>query len=214
MPVNQQSSQTIRIGGFQNQIGAEHMKKKILYIAALVICLSIITNGTLAYFTAIDTARNVITSGGVNIKVVEQQLKNGKIEPYANDPIKIMPASAVSKIVSVLSTNQAAWIRMNYTVTVFDANGKVMDIPAGELEKAVIIEPNRASWKKIDGWWYHKTSVESGEMTAPLFDSVSFSADMDNKYQLCRIEIDVNAQAVQKANNAARATEAIGWPSN
>ncbi|MBQ4638465.1 MAG: hypothetical protein IJB92_06985 [Clostridia bacterium] len=190
------------------------MKKKVLYIAALVICLSIITNGTLAYFTAIDTARNVITSGGVNIKVVEQQLKNGKIEPYANDPIKIMPASAVSKIVSVLSTNQAAWIRMNYTVTVFDANGKVMDIPAGELEKAVIIEPNQASWKKIDGWWYHKTAVESGEMTAPLFDSVSFSADMDNKYQLCRIEIDVNAQAVQKANNAARATEAVGWPSN
>ena len=89
-----------------------------------------------------------------------------------------------------------------------------MDIPAGELEKAVIIEPNQASWKKIDGWWYHKTAVESGEMTAPLFDSVSFSADMDNKYQLCRIEIDVNAQAVQKANNAARATEAVGWPSN
>lgn len=48
------------------------MKKKILLVAALTICLAIAVSGTLAYFTAEDTVHNVITSGGVNIKVVEK----------------------------------------------------------------------------------------------------------------------------------------------
>ena len=53
------------------------MKKKIFYIAIIAICLSIITGGTLAYYTATDTARNVITSGGVDVKVAEYQLVDG-----------------------------------------------------------------------------------------------------------------------------------------
>ena len=43
------------------------MKKKLLYIAAIVICLSIMASETFAYYTRKDTARNVITSGGVAI---------------------------------------------------------------------------------------------------------------------------------------------------
>ena len=58
------------------------MKKKVLYIAIVVICLALITGGTYAYFTTSDTARNVITSGGIEVKVVEQQLVNGTLQPY------------------------------------------------------------------------------------------------------------------------------------
>ena len=63
------------------------MKKKILYIAAIIICLSVITGGTYAYYTADGTARNVITTGGVNVKVVEQRLVDGTLHPYPNEPI-------------------------------------------------------------------------------------------------------------------------------
>ena len=51
------------------------MKKKILLVAAVVMCLAIATAGTLAYFTSEDTAHNVITSGDVNIELVEQTKK-------------------------------------------------------------------------------------------------------------------------------------------
>ena len=189
------------------------MKKKILYLAAIIICLSLITGGTYAYYTTSDTARNVITSGGVDITVVEQQLINGTLQPYPNQPIKVMPATTVSKIVSVQSTEQAAWVRMNYTLTVCDAEGKEMEIPADELAKVIVIESDTSNWTLKDGWWYYNTAVKGGETTKPLFEEVEFSGPYtDNKYQLCTVVIDVTAQAVQQANNGATVWEALGWP--
>ena len=189
------------------------MKKKFFYIAVIVICLSLITGGTYAYFTTSDTARNVITSGGVEVQVVEQQLVNGALQPYPSQPIKIMPATTVSKIVSVQSTEQAAWVRMNYTLTVYDADGKKMDISADELAKVIVITPDATNWTQKDGWWYYNTAVKGGETTKPLFEEVAFSGPhMDNKYQLCTVVIDVTAQAVQQANNGATVLEAAGWP--
>lgn len=190
------------------------MKKKVLYIAIVVICLALITGGTYAYFTTSDTARNVITSGGVGVQVVEQQqLENGAFKPYPSQPIKIMPATPVSKIVSVQSTGQAAWVRMNYTLTVYDADGKKMDIPADELAKVIVITPDATNWTQKDGWWYYSTAIKSPETTKPLFEEVEFSGPhMDNKYQSCTVVIDVTAQAVQKANNGATVLEALGWP--
>ena len=41
------------------------MKKRIFALAVVIICLSVLTGTTLAYFTTADTARNVVTSGGV-----------------------------------------------------------------------------------------------------------------------------------------------------
>lgn len=191
------------------------MKKKILYIAAIIICLSIITSGTLAYYTASDTARNVITSGGISIEVVEQQMVNGALQPYPSEPIPVMPATTVSKIVSVQSTEQAAWVRMNYSLTVYDADGKMMEVPADELTKVIVIEPNTSGWTFKDGWWYCNTSVKSGETSDPLFKEITFSGpDMDNKYQCCTVVVDVTAQAVQKANNGNTVMEALGWPAN
>ena len=191
------------------------MKKKVLYIAIVVICLALITGGTYAYFTTSDTARNVITSGGIEVKVVEQQLVNGTLQPYPSQPIPVMPATTVSKIVSVQSTEQAAWVRMNYTLTVYDADGKKMEIPADELAKVIVIASDTANWTLKDGWWYYNTAVKGGETTKPLFEEVEFSGPhMDNKYQLCTVVIDVTAQAVQQANNGATVWEALGWPAN
>ena len=190
------------------------MKKRILYIAAIIICLSIITGGTLAYYTTSDTARNVITSGGVEVKVVEQ-LVSGTLQSYSSQPIPVMPATTVRKTVSVESAEQSAWVRMNYTLTVCDAEGKEMEIPTDELAKVVVIETDTTNWTLMDGWWYYNTAIQSGEVTKPLFEEVAFSGpNMDNKYQLCTVVIDVTAQAVQQANNGATVWEALGWPAN
>lgn len=191
------------------------MKKKLLFIAAIVICLSLITGGTYAYYTTSDTARNVITSGSIDVNVVEQQLVNGTLQPYPSQPIPVMPATTVSKIVSARSTEQAAWVRMNYTVTVYDADDKVLEVPAEELNRVIGIAPDTTNWTQKDGWWYYNTAIKSGETTKPLFEEVVFSGPyMDNKYQLCTVVIDVTAQAVQQANNGKTVLEALGWPAN
>ena len=104
-------------------------------------------------------------------------------------------------------------MRMNYTLTVYDVDGKEMEISADELAKVIVITPDATNWTQKDGWWYYNTTIASGETTKPLFDEVVFSGPyMDNKYQSCTVVIDVTAQAVQKANNGATVWEALGWP--
>ena len=124
-----------------------------------------------------------------------------------------MPSTTVSKIVSVQSTKQPAWIRMRYTLTVYDAEGRKVDIPAAELNNAVIIRTDSTNWTQKDGWWYYNSAIGSGETTNPLFREVEFSGPhMDNKYQRCTMVIDVITQAVQQANNGNSVLEALGWP--
>lgn len=189
------------------------MKKKILYIAAIVICLSIMTGGTLAYRTETDTARNVITSNGVGVEVLEQQLVNGQLQPFPDAPIPVMPTTTVSKIVSAKNNEATAWIRMRYTMTVSDASGTPMNISETELEQVILIDTNDTEWTEKDGWFYYNTAVDTGKVTKPLFEEVSFSGpNMDNKYQQSTVKINVVVQGVQKANNGATVWEAAGWP--
>lgn len=189
------------------------MKKKILYIAAIVICLSIITGGTFAFYTTSDTARNVITTGGVEVTVVEQQMVNGALQDYPAAPIPVMPATTVSKIVSVKSSGESVWVRMNYSVTVYDAKGEKLDIPAEELARVIVIEPDGAGWSCSGGWWYYESAIKAGETTEALFDSIRFAGpEMDNKYQSCTVYVDVTAQAVQQKHNGESVMDALGWP--
>lgn len=190
------------------------MKKRILAIAVMVICLSILASVTFAYYTDSATARNVITSGGIKIEVVEQQMVNGTLQPWTAPEIPVMPSQPVSKIVTVRSDEQAAWVRMRYTLTVKDADGKVLSIPANELEKAIVIRTDSEHWTLKDGWWYYDTAIAGGESTAPLFEEVLFSGpDMDNKYQSCKVVIEVTAEAVQKVHNGDSVMEAV-WTEN
>lgn len=194
-------------------MGELPMKKKILYIAAIIICLSIIGGGTFAYYTATDTARNVITTGGIDVQVVEQQLADGSLQPYPSDRITVLPSTTVSKIVSVQSNQQAAWVRMKYTVTFFDSGGNAMSHSADELDKLITVEPDNSRWSFSDGWWYYDTAIASGETASPLFEKVIFSGpNMGNEYQNTTVEIVVTAQAVQQANNGTTPLEALGWP--
>ena len=189
------------------------MKKRILYIAAILICLSIITGGTYAYFTTTDTARNVITSGGIDVNIIEQQVVNGVLQPDSNHHIQVMPATTISKVVSVESKGQPAWVRMNYTLTLYDAGGKELQIPADELASAIVIDTDETNWTLQDGWWYYHTAIGTNEITAPLFEEIIFSGPhMDNKYQGCTLVIDLTVEAVQQANNGSSVFTALGWP--
>lgn len=189
------------------------MKKRIFALAVVLICLSVLASTTIAYFTDTDIARNVITSGGIDIRIVEQQLVDGKLVDYPSEPIPVMPATTVSKIVSVQNTDEPAWIRATYTVTVYDMDGNEVDVSADELEKVIMIDPDGTNWTEKDGWWYYNTAIASGETTKPLFEEVVFSGPyMDNKYQDCTVEIIVTAQGVQQANNGSTVMEALGWP--
>ena len=192
------------------------MKKKIVAFVALILCMAAFATGTVAYFTTDETATNVFTTSGIEIQVVEQQLQNGVLVDYPADPIKAMPGSTISKIVTVKNVQEPAYIRAKFTVTIKDPNN-------AELSPNVVkILVDNTVWQEHNGWYYYiKPSSEgagivpTGETTDALFNEVSFSGpDMGNEYMSSTITIDVQAEAVQSANNipsSGNPYDAGGW---
>lgn len=193
------------------------MKRKILVSAIIAACLSIsiVASGTLAYFTASETAHNIITTDAIKIEIEEWQDEIGGT-PYPTEPVHIMPGVTVSKIVNVKNLEASAFIRAKYQIIVKNPDGEVMDLTPETLDSIVSVDINE-NWLTKDGdteWLYHKDVVgANGGITAPLFTEVTFSGpNMTNEYQNCTVEIIVDAQAVQSANNGNSATKASGWP--
>lgn len=193
------------------------MKKKVFSLALVICCLAVfLTSSTLAYFTKEDTATNVITTGKIDIDLVEKVVvdpETGETETVEDFYVEgVMPGQEVSKIVLVENEQYAedAWVRVKITKSIVLADGKEGD--SSLLE----IKPNTTDWTardEADGiWYYYNKPLKSEEETAPLMENVVFSVKAGNEYQEARAEIYVLAQAVQVKNNGATALEANGWP--
>ena len=184
------------------------MKKKVLVLAVIVMCLAVLASGTLAYFVAEGTARNVITTGGVGIELVEKYVdaSGAKVDFPKEGITGVMPGTSVSKIVSVKNTEAEAWIRVAVEKKITGADGKEL---SADVVTFVVDE---TKWQLKDGYYYYLKPVAEGASTDILFDEVMFAGSMGNEYQGCKAEILVSAQAVQTANNGTSVLEAAGWP--
>lgn len=181
------------------------MKKKILLVTAMVICLAIAATGTLAYFTSEGKAHNVITTGGVKIAVQEWADEN-KQTPF-EDLEGIMPGMTVTKIAEIKNTGASdAWVRVKVEKSIKLKGEGTPD--TGLVELAL----NTADWTEKDGYYYYTKALKPGEVTAPVFTSVTFNATMGNEYQNATATVNVSAQAVQNANNGDTVMDAKGWP--
>ena len=190
----------------------KEMKKwKIVALCTVLACLSIVASGTLAYFTAQETAHNVITSGGVDIQLHEFSDNGGDgLTPW-EDVDGVMPGAEISKIVTVENTGaSAAWVRVKVDKTIILANQDKGNPEVMELDI------NDTFWTEDDGYYYYNDPLAPGEATnVPLFTTVTFAPEMGNEYQNCTARIDVKADAVQVANNPKvgnNVLDATGWP--
>jgi len=167
--------------------------KKRLAVIAMALCLVVAgaAMGTVAYFTAQETAHNVITTGGVAIALEEwASLPDDGTDPVPFEDVEgVLPGTAVGKVVQVSNTGASeAWVRI-------------------QVEKTIVLDESREG--EIDP---SLISLDINTATEPLFTQVSFDKEMGNLYQNCTAQVDVSAQAVQTANNGAAAPEAAGWP--
>lgn len=181
------------------------MKRKLLILSALAICIAMLVTGTLAYFTAEGKAHNVITTGGVEI-AVQEWADEEKTKPF-EDLTGIMPGMTVTKIAEIKNTGASdAWVRVKVEKNIELKGEGTPD--TGLVELAL----NTAYWTEKDGYYYYTKALKPGEVTAPVFTSVTFNATMGNEYQNATATVDVFAQAVQTANNGATVMDAQGWP--
>ena len=183
------------------------MKKKLLSIAIVVSVLAVAAMGTLAYFTDTDTAHNEITMGNVGIVLHEEDGEGNAFE----DPIGVMPGDEIAKVVTVENDGaNAVWVRVFITLALTDADGEAMEMP----EELITVVYNTEDWTYDEeaDVWYFDAVLEPGETTAPVITDVQFDIEMGNEYMNAMLAIDVDAQAVQAANNGETAQEAAGWP--
>ena len=185
------------------------MKRKIAFLAVLTICCVIIGSGTLAYFTDSVQVHNVITSGEVDIALVEttiDKLDGGKPTKFENVS-GVMPGMTISKIAQVSNTGESeAYVRVAVQKDINLAS-------TGEANTALIsIDFNDKDWTYQDGFYYYNKALKPGELTVPLFTKVTFHESMDNLYQGSSVGIDVAAYATQVANNGNSPLTAQGWP--
>lgn len=181
------------------------MKKKLLTLSLIVICVAILAAGTLAYFSDDATAHNVITTGGVDIELVETG-EDGK--PFPEEGITgVMPGQTVTKVVTVDNIGPAdAWIRLEADLEVLGADGKPLD----DAPVTMNLGPK---WTEKDGYYYYKFALAPGQSTDAFITGVTFSGpDMDNEYQNCTVNLDITAYAVQVDNNGDTVWQAQGWP--
>lgn len=181
------------------------MKRKLLILSVLVICVATLAAGTLAYFTSEGTAHNVITTGGVDI-TLQEWADEGKTKPF-EDLTGIMPGMTVTKIAEIKNTGASeAWVRVKVEKNIRLAG-------EGEVNPDLVeLALDTANWTEKDGYYYYKKALKPGEVTAPVFSAVTFNASMGNEYQNATATVDVYAQAVQTANNGETALNAQGWP--
>ncbi len=189
------------------------MKKKLTVLSLLLLCFTFVVSGTLAYFTSEEKAHNVITSGLVDIELLEWA-DEAKKEPFPTTGVEVMPGHTVTKIVEVKNTGKNdAWVCINVQKNI------QLDPEKGEEPESSVVEIdfNETDWSKGEnGLWYYNKILKPNETTAPLFKEVTFKGpEMDNLYANSTTVIHVEAAAVQTDNNipeSNKAADAKGWP--
>ena len=134
------------------------MKRKLLILSVLAICIATLTAGTLAYFTSEGKAHNVITTGGVEI-AVQEWADEDKQTPFENLN-GVMPDTTVTKIAEIRNTGAAAaWVRVQVRKTIRLAQDGKPDASMIEM-----IYTDTEDWKDGgDGYFYYQKALQPGE---------------------------------------------------
>ena len=172
----------------------------------MAIVLTLLTQGTLAYYTTVGKATNVVTSGNLELTIHEMA---GPDTPYPEGGVYVLPGSVVGKIVTVENTcEHPFYLRVKL----------IYGIDSQELtsEDCFELDINTVDWKLHDGWYYYIGILQPGEETPQVFSHVEIVGNkVDNSYIGKTLSITVKAQAVQSEHNPIQnndTTTAQGWP--
>lgn len=182
------------------------IKMKLAALALVALLLTFFSQGTLAYYTTVGLATNVVTSGDIRL-LIHETTDQGT--PFPQEGVYIIPGDVVSKQVSVENDcDHPFYLRVKI---VYGINSQ--ELPSEECFKLDIDGEN---WKLHDGWYYYTGILQPGQTTPNVFSHVEIvGAKVDNRYIGKTLTLTVKAQAVQSENNPLTGTEtytASGWP--
>lgn len=179
-------------------------KTKLLLAAIAAIVVTFFTQGTLAYYSTVGRATNVITSGDIQF-IIHERTDSGTEFPA--EGVYIVPGDIVSKQVSVENVcTHPFYLRVKI----------IKGLEGSELsvEDCFKLDIDETNWTYVDGYYYYNSIVEPGATTPEVFTKVEIVGNkVDNSYIGKTLQLTVAAHAVQSENNpAATPWEAAGWP--
>ena len=181
-------------------------KGRLLIIALAAILLTVLTQPTLAYYTTIGKATNVVTSGDIQLKIHEKTADGSN---FPTEGVYIIPGDIVSKQVSVENVcAHPFYLRVKVVSATDNA-----DLSPEECLKMDI---DTVNWTLVDGYYYYNRILQPGEMTVPLFTQVEIvGSKVDQSHVGSALSITINAYAVQSEHNPAEHPwDASGWPAD
>lgn len=183
------------------------IKLRFFAIGLAAIILSLLTQGSLAYYTVVGTATNVVTSGSITMQINE---RTDQGTPFPDEGVYIIPGDIVSKVVTVENRcDHPFYLRVKI---VYGINNQ--QLPYEDCFKLNI---NTQNWIYHDGWYYYNGILEPGHETPYIFSNVEIvGSQVDNSYIGSTLSLTVDAQAVQSENNPLPVdgdyTSVVGWP--
>lgn len=182
------------------------IKIKIFVVALVAAMMAFISTSTLAYYSTVGKATNVVTSGNVRF-IIHEMTDQGK--EFPKEGVYIVPGDIVSKKVSIESDCEHPFylrVKMVYGV----------DSKELSAEDCFKLNINEEHWELHGDWYYYKGIIEPGQTTPNVFSHVEMvGANIDNSYIGKTLTLTVKAQAVQSENNPitdGNTYTASGWP--
>ena len=179
-------------------------KARLLLIALSAILLTVLTQPTLAYYTTIGRATNVVTSGDIQL-MIHEKTADGSDFPAGG--VYIIPGDIVSKQVSIENVcGHPFYLRVKLV------SGS--DNRALTAEDCLKMNIDTKNWTYVEGFYYYNRILQPGETTPPLFTEVEIvGSKVDQTHIGSTLSLTVNAYAVQSENNPAEHPwDASGWP--
>ena len=183
------------------------IKLKITVIALVAMVITMMGQASLAYYSTVGKATNVVTSGNLRL-IIHEKTDQGK--EFPREGVYIVPGDIVSKEVMVENDcEHPFYLRVKI----------VYGVNAEELssEDCFKLNINETDWiLHEDGWYYYKGIVEPNQTTPKIFSHVEMvGSKIDNRYIGKTLTLTVKAQAVQSENNPitdGNTYTASGWP--
>ena len=183
------------------------IKMKIVVVALMATLITLMSQATLAYYSTVGKATNVVTSGNIQF-IIHEMTDQGK--EFPKEGVYIVPGDIVSKKVSIESDcEHPFYLRVKM----------VYGIDSQELtsEDCFKLNINSENWLLHDGWYYYTGILQPGQQTPEVFSHVEIvGSKVDTSYIGKTLSITVKAQAVQSENNPLPVegdyTSVSGWP--
>lgn len=180
------------------------IKERFLLISLCAILATLLTQPSLAYYTSVGRASNVITSGNLRLQIHE---KTADGSDFPREGVYVIPGDVVSKRVSV--ENICAHPFYLRVKLVSQTDHQVLS-----AQDCLKMDIDTQHWILQNGYYYYSEILQPGETTMPVFTNVEIvGSKVDQSFAGTTLNLTVKASAVQSENNPAQHTwEAKGWP--